>query len=97
MESSLGTEYPRLCAEVGLSCEECTSSTAAELARACRGLRGKMIGQMFVQIHTHSACAKMHAHFAESYRAASTALLEMQGVERKGVAREEGQSIAAVA
>jgi hypothetical protein len=30
-----------------------------------------MIGQMFVQIHPDPACAKMHAHFTESYLAAA--------------------------
>jgi len=27
-----------------------------------------MIGQLFVQIYPHSACAPMHAYFAECYR-----------------------------
>jgi hypothetical protein len=72
MESSPSTEYPRLCIEVGLTCEACTGETARQLAQACRGLRGKMIGQMFVQIHPHSACAPMHGRFAEAYRAASS-------------------------
>jgi len=63
--------YPRLCSEVGLTCETCTGETAAQLARSCRGLRGKAIGQIFVLIHPDPACARMHAHFAESYRAAS--------------------------
>ena len=63
--------YPQLCSEVGLTCEACTSATAVQLARACKGLRGKAIGQLFVQIHPHPACSRMHAHFAESYRAAS--------------------------
>jgi hypothetical protein len=26
-----------------------------------------MIGQMFVQIHTDPACARMHAHFEAAY------------------------------
>ena len=30
-----------------------------------------MIGQLFVQIHPDPACARMHAHFAEAYLAAS--------------------------
>src|SRR5580658_8532233 len=41
--------YPRICHEVGLDCETCTEGTARHLAKVCRGLRGKMIGQMFVQ------------------------------------------------
>jgi len=31
-----------------------------------------MIGQLFVQIYPHPACSRMHGHFAESYREAST-------------------------
>ena len=62
--------YPRICQEVGLDCETCTEGTAKNLAKVCKGLRGKMIGQMFVQIYTDPACSKMHAHFAEAYMAA---------------------------
>ena len=43
--------YPNVCVEVGLTCEACTSNTAREVARACKGLRGKMVGQMFVQLY----------------------------------------------
>jgi len=63
--------YPGLCAEVGLTCEACTTHTAREVARVCRGLRGKALGQMFVQLYPHSACSPMHANFAEAYRDAS--------------------------
>jgi len=69
--------YPQLCFETGLTCEACTRESAAQLARCCQGLRGKMIGQLFVQIHPHPACARMHAHFAESYRAASSEAIAM--------------------
>jgi hypothetical protein len=71
MFSAMDNNYPALCHEVGLTCETCTAETARQLARVCQGLRGKMIGQLFVQIHPHSACAPMHAHFAECYREAS--------------------------
>jgi hypothetical protein len=64
--------YPQLCFAVGLTCEACTRETATQLARCCKGLRGKAIGQLFLQIHPHPACARMHGHFAESYRAASS-------------------------
>jgi len=63
--------YPRLCASVGLECKACTEGTARNLHNICKGLKGKMIGQMFVQIHPDPACAKMHAHFTESYLAAA--------------------------
>ena len=63
--------YPNVCIEVGLTCEECTSNTARELARVCKGLRGKMVGQMFVQLYPHPACSRMHGHFAQAYRDAS--------------------------
>ncbi len=63
--------YPRICNEVGLDCETCTEGTARNLAKVCKGLRGKMIGQMFVQIYTDPACARMHGHFADAYLAAS--------------------------
>jgi len=59
--------YPRICREVGLSCESCTAESARQLAAVCKGLRGKMIGQLFVQIFPHPACARMHSRFAEHY------------------------------
>ena len=63
--------YPNVCVEVGLTCEACTSNTAREVARVCKGLRGKMVGQMFVQLYPHPACSPMHGHFAQAYREAS--------------------------
>jgi hypothetical protein len=65
--------YPRIFLEVGLTCETCTARTARQLAALCKGLRGKAIGQLFVQIHPHPACAAMHKHFAEHYHEASSA------------------------
>ena len=66
------SDYPRLCVEVGLDCETCVSCTARELASACKGLRGKLVGQMFVQLYPDPACSRMHAHFAEAYRLANS-------------------------
>ena len=63
--------YPNVCQEVGLTCEACTSNTAREVARVCKGLRGKMLGQMFVQLYPDPACSPMHGHFAQAYRDAS--------------------------
>jgi hypothetical protein len=84
--------YPRICHEVGLDCESCTESTARNLAKICKGLKGKMIGQLFVQIYTDPACAKMHVHFGEAYIEAS------EEVPRKMVASaERHRAIAAVA
>ncbi len=64
--------YPQLCFDVGLTCESCTTGTAQQLAAVCKGLRGKMIRQLFVQIHPHPACERMHAHFTASYLVASS-------------------------
>src|SRR5580658_2021329 len=72
METSPENDYPRVCVEVGLACEACAGESARQVAAVCKGLKGKMIGQMFVQIYPRSACARMHAHFAEAYRQAST-------------------------
>jgi hypothetical protein len=63
--------YPSLCIEVGLTCEVCTSHTAREVARVCKGLRGKTLGQMFVQLYPDPGCSSAHAHFAQAYRDAS--------------------------
>ena len=48
-----------------------------------------MIGQLFVQIYTDPACAKMHAHFAEAYLEAS--------IERMPVMSERRLAMVAVA
>jgi hypothetical protein len=63
--------YPNICIEVGLSCQTCTSNTAREVARICKGLRGKSLRQMFVQLYPDPACSAMHGQFAEAYRDAS--------------------------
>jgi hypothetical protein len=81
--------YPRICHEVGLDCETCTEATARSLAKICKGLKGKMIGQLFVQIYSDPACAKMHAHFAEAYMTAS--------IERMPAMSERSLAMAAVA
>jgi hypothetical protein len=67
---------PQLCSEVGLTCESCTAETARNLAAVCKGLRGKMVAQLFVQIYPNSACAPMHRRFAAHYQEASAALAE---------------------
>jgi hypothetical protein len=71
MHTASENQYPQFCISVGLTCEACTTETARQLAKSCTGLRGKMIGQLFVQIHTDPACSRMHAHFANAYREAS--------------------------
>jgi hypothetical protein len=72
--------YPTICSEVGLTCETCIASTARDLAAVCKGLRGKALGQLFVQIYSHSACAPMHSQFAACYRAASSETLAAAAV-----------------
>jgi hypothetical protein len=54
-----------------LACESCIAGTARELASICKGLRGKTIGQLFVQIYPNSACAPMHKSFTRHYLNAS--------------------------
>jgi hypothetical protein len=60
-------DKPALCIQEAIDCRSCTASTARELARACPGLPGKLVTQLFVQIHVHSACGRMHANFAQTY------------------------------
>ena len=66
MESA--NTYPQICFEVGLSCETCTGGTARQLAAVCKGLRGRAVGQLFVQLYPNPACSPMHSHFAACYR-----------------------------
>lgn len=86
MDFLLSNNYPQLCFEVGLTCQSCTDGTARALAQTCKGLRGKAIGQLFVQIHPHPACSSMHSHFAERYRAHSHPEAQMEAVPRKPAA-----------
>jgi hypothetical protein len=79
--------YPQLCREVGLSCQECTEAVAFETARLCSGLRRRAVDQLFVQLYPHPACAPMHAHFEAAY----------QQAQRKGPARKTISISAAVA
>jgi len=65
--------YPHLCREVGLSCEECVGSTARHVARLCTGLRGSAVRQLFVQLYPHPACLSMHSLFSAAYREKSRA------------------------
>src|SRR5579872_131438 len=62
---------PQICSEVGLSCQSCTAETARQVAAVCKGLRGKAIGQMFVQLYPNAACAPAHKMFAAHYESAS--------------------------
>jgi hypothetical protein len=93
---------------VGLTCEACTSETARHLAAVCKGLKGKMVGQLFVQIYPRSACARMHSHFAEAYRQASPCEaaaeseaghldVDTPAIPRRGPARERRRVMIAVA
>jgi hypothetical protein len=91
--------YPRICSEVGLTCESCTKATARELAAVCKGLRGKAIGQLFVQIYPNSACAPMHSYFAARYRDASCEIpvADEPAFERREVVSAGPRAFAAVA
>ncbi len=71
MSRAAAPDKPALCIQEAIDCRSCTASTARELARACPGLPAKLITQLFVQIHVHSACGRMHANFAEAYAEAS--------------------------
>ncbi|MEQ1948826.1 MAG: hypothetical protein ABL995_16670 [Bryobacteraceae bacterium] len=98
---------PSVCAEAGLACETCVSATARQLAGVCKGLKGKMIGQLFVQLYTEPACARMHGAFAEAYREAETELAEIgepkvaapvnYGYERREVGSARSRVMAACA
>ena len=74
--------YPAGCREVGLTCEACTAHTAGQIARFCKGLQGRMLGQMFVQLYPDPACAPMHAHFAQAYRDASPRPVQSATIRR---------------
>ena len=87
------SNLPQICIEAGVNCETCTGHTAKELARACPGLPGKLVAQLFVQIHTYSACARMHRHFAQAYSEA----LEPASPVAKGPGIETRRPLAAVA
>ena len=71
MTDVMSENRPHTCYQVGLNCRDCTAESARQVAQACKGLRGGMIGQLFVQIYSDPACAPMHSHFAASYRDAS--------------------------
>jgi hypothetical protein len=53
------------------------------VARLCKGLQGKMLGQMFVQLYPDPACSRMHAHFAQAYRDASPKGIQMETSSRR--------------
>jgi hypothetical protein len=67
MTRSAAHDLPDFCIQEGVDCHSCTASTARELARACPGLPGKLVTQLFVQIHTYPACKRMHANFTQAY------------------------------
>ncbi len=77
LTSSMMAAEPSLaqvCSEVGLSCESCTRETARSLAAVCKGLRGKAVSQLFVQLYPNSACSAMHSNFTACYQEASVEL-----------------------
>ena len=104
MNTPINDNFPQICSEVGLTCESCTAETARHLAAVCKGLRGKAIGQLFVQIYPNSACAPMHKRFAAHYQAASAVaatlvsrVAEEPASERREVMFARPNTLAAVA
>jgi hypothetical protein len=102
MNTSPENNYPQICSDVGLTCESCTRETARQLAATCKGLRGKMVGQLFVQLYPNPACAPMHAHFAACYREASAELsaedsAPLPAFERREVTVARPRAMVAVA
>ncbi len=95
MDLSPTNTYPQLCFTVGLTCEACTAESARQLAQVCKGMRGKMIGHLFIQLYPNPACAPMHRHFAESYLAGGEAPEEVP--VRKPAAMAARAGMAAVA
>jgi len=87
---------PGLCFEVGLDCDSCVRDSALETAKACPGLRGKAIGQLFVLLYPNSACAPMHQRFTEEY-ANAPGELSLRLVPRKPIERVAPSVSAAVA
>lgn len=88
---------PQICSEVGLTCESCTAETARNLAAVCKGLPGKMVAQLFVQIYPNSACAPMHRTFAAHYREATATPAEESLPQRREVTFARPRIMAAVA
>ncbi len=95
MDLTQTNSYPQLCFEVGLTCEGCTAESARQLAQVCKGLRGKMIGHLFVQLYPNPACAPMHRHFVENYRVCTEVAEEVP--MRKPAVMERAPAIAAAA
>ncbi len=91
--ASPGTSMPDLCVQEGVDCTSCTSSTARELARACPGLPVRVVAQLFVQIHVHAACVRMHRNFTNAYAEA----LEAARPLAKSAVAEIGRPIGAAA
>jgi hypothetical protein len=91
--ASPGTSMPDLCVQEGIDCTSCTRSTARELARACPGLPVRMVAQLFVQIHVHAACVRMHRNFTDAYAEA----LESARPLAKSAAAEIGCPLGAAA
>ena len=56
------------CVELGLVCEDCVSRTAQQLAQSCKGLPGRLLSQMFVQLYPEPECSRMSVRFAAAYR-----------------------------
>jgi hypothetical protein len=82
--------FQQLCFNEGLTCQACTTTSAQQVARACVGLRAKMVAQLFVQMYPEPACARMLPAFVAAYKAASPVTVTVADAlpPRKGVQPE---------
>ena len=80
MNKPMTDSLPQICSEVGLTCNNCTGETARRLAAVCKGLRGKALGQLFVQLYPDPACSPAHKLFAAHYLSTSVGQVAMAAV-----------------
>jgi hypothetical protein len=95
MPRSAEQDLPDICIQEAVDCHACTATTARELARACPGLPAKLVTQLFVQIHVHAACTRMHANFAQAYTEAMDAGKTLEIKKPMGVRRSFAATAAA--
>ena len=97
MNTPTTDNFPQICSEVGLTCDTCTAETARHLSAVCKGLRGKDIGQLFVQLYPNAACAPAHKLFTAHYQAAADYQTPSEVPQRREVGSVRPRVLAAVA